>query len=163
MPCAVYKSVIIFYHTLLNNLFQVTTCEIPQRESTQEETDTRVVLYLLYASQLGHKVAVMRTPDTDIFFIPLHHTQSVPLTTYVDIRTRKHRRILNVSELTECKGADYCTTILGLYVFTREDVTSTFWGKGNAGPLKKLQSNPKYHAAFKWVFLVRSSVACNGN
>ena len=27
----------IYYHTLLKNLFQVTTCEIPQLESTQED------------------------------------------------------------------------------------------------------------------------------
>jgi len=127
----------------------VTTREIPQLKSTQEETDTRVVLYLLYAAQLGHKVAVVRTPDTDIFFILLHHAKSVPLTIYVDIGTRKNRRILNVSELAECMGPDYCTTLLGLYVFTGEDVTSSFRGKGKVGPLKKLHSNPKYHAAFK--------------
>ena len=139
----------IYYHTLLKNLFQVTTCEIPQLESTQEETDTRVVLYLQYAAQLGHKAVVVRTPDTDIFFILLHHAQSIPLTIYVDIGTGKHRRILNVSELAESKGADYCTTVLGLYVFTGEDVTSTFRGKGKVGHLKKLQSNPKYHAAFR--------------
>ncbi|XP_076134083.1 uncharacterized protein LOC143116692 isoform X3 [Alosa pseudoharengus] len=36
----------------------VTTCEIPQVESTQEQTDTQIVLHLLYAAQLGHKVAV---------------------------------------------------------------------------------------------------------
>ena len=62
----------------------MTTCEIPQLKSTQEETDTQVVLYLLYAAQLGHKVAVVRTPDTDIFFILLHHAQSVPLTIFGD-------------------------------------------------------------------------------
>lgn len=56
---------------------------------------------------------------------------------------------MNVSELAESKGTDYCTTILGLYVFTGEDVTSAFKGKGKVGPLKKLESNPKYHTAFR--------------
>ncbi|CAL8381067.1 unnamed protein product [Arctogadus glacialis] len=93
----------------------VTTCEIPQLESTQEETDPRIVLYLLL---------------------------------YVAQHTRRLWRILNVSELEESKEADYCT-VLCLYMFTGGDVTSTFKGKGKVGPLKELQSNPKYHAAFR--------------
>ena len=45
--------------------------------------------------------------------------------------------LINVSELAERKGAEYCTVILGLYVFTGEDATSAFKGKGKGGPLKK--------------------------
>ena len=37
--------------------------------SNQEETDTRTVQYLKYASKPGYKLAVVRTPDTDMFFI----------------------------------------------------------------------------------------------
>lgn len=92
---------------------------------------------------------MVRTPDTDIFFILLHHAQSIPLSIYLDIGTGKHCQIVNVSELAESKGADYCTTIFGLYVFTGEDVTSTFKPKGKVRPLKKLQSHPKYHASFR--------------
>lgn len=66
-----------------------------------------------------------------------------------NVETGKHRQIVNVSELAESKGVDYCNTILGLYVFTGEDVTSAFKGKGKVGPLKKLESHPKYHVAFK--------------
>ena len=136
-------------HILCNNVFQVTTYEIHELVSNQEETDTRVVLYLKYAVKLGYKSAVVRTPDSDIFFILLHHAQSIALTIYLDTGTGKHRQIVNVSELAESKGAEYCTTILGLYVFTGEDVTSAFKGKGKVGPLKKLQRNPKYYAAFR--------------
>ena len=46
---------------------EVTTCEIHQLPSDQEETDTRVVLYLHYTAKLGYKSAVVRTPDSDIF------------------------------------------------------------------------------------------------
>ena len=61
----------------------------------------------------------------------------------------KHRQIVNVSELLESKGADYCSTMLGLYVFAGENVTSAFKGKDKVEPLKKLQNHPKYHAAFR--------------
>ena len=43
--------------------------EIPTIYSNQEETATRVVVYLHYAASLGYKDAVVRTPDTDIFVI----------------------------------------------------------------------------------------------
>ena len=130
-------------------MFQVTVREIHELVSNQEETDTRVVLYLNYAVKLGYKSAVVRTPDTDIFFILLHYAHSIPLTIYLDTGTGKHRQIVNVSEMSEPKGADHCTTMLGLYVFTGEDVTSAFKGKGKVGPLKKLQNHPKYHVAFR--------------
>lgn len=127
----------------------MTVSEIHELESNQEETDTRVVLYLNYAVKLGYKSTVVRTPDSDIFFILLHYAHSIPLTIYLDTGSGKHRQIVNVSELSESKGADYCTTMLGLYVFTGEDVTSAFKGKGKVGPLKKLQNHPRYHAAFR--------------
>lgn len=138
-------------------MFQVKTTEIHELVSNQEETDTRVVLYLKYAAKLGYKSAVVRTPDTDIFFILLHYAASIPLTIYLDTGTGKHRKIINVSEIAEDKGSEFCTAMLGLYVFTGEDVTSAFKGKGKVGPLKKLQSNPKYSATFRFhlnVFII---------
>jgi len=48
-------------------VFQVEVRELPTIYSNQEETDTRVVLYLHHAAALGYKNAVVRTPDTDIF------------------------------------------------------------------------------------------------
>ena len=130
-------------------MFPVTVNEVQELASDQEETDTRMILYLMYAITLGYKSVVVRTPDTDIFFILLHHTPKISLTIYLDIGTGKHRQLINISELAESKGAEYCTTLLGLYVFTGEDVTSSFKGKGKVGPLKKLLSNPKYHEAFR--------------
>ena len=95
----------------------------------QEETDTCVVLYLKYAAQRGYKSAVVRTSDSDIFFILLHHAQTIPLTIYIYTGVG-HRKIVNVSELAETKGDALCTTILGLYVFTGKMLHVPFRGKG---------------------------------
>ena len=38
-----------------------------------------------YAEDLGFKSVVVRTPDTDIFFILLHHANDREITIYVDI------------------------------------------------------------------------------
>jgi len=130
-------------------VLQVTAKEVHELISNQEETDTRTVVYLRYAAKIGYKSAVVRTPDSDIFFILLYHAQSISLTVYLDIGTGKHRQVVNVSKLAEILGSDFCATLLGLYVFTGEDATSAFKGKGKIGPFKKLQSSPQYHAAFK--------------
>ena len=101
-----------------------------------------------HAQKLGYESALVRTPDTDIFMILLHHVASINLVIYIDIGTKK-REIINITELAGNLGADYCTTLLGLYIFTGEDVTSAFKGKGKVRPLKKLQSSPKYQPFFR--------------
>ncbi|XP_068234747.1 uncharacterized protein [Palaemon carinicauda] len=123
--------------------------EVHELTSNQEETDTRIVLYLKYAAKLGYKSAVVRTPDTDIFVILLFHANTIGLTIFLDIGTGKHRQMVNISQTAESMGADKCKMVLGLYVFTGEDVTSSFKGKGKIGPLKKLQRHPIHHEAFR--------------
>ena len=131
------------------SLFQVKVTEIHCLRSDQEETDTRIVIYLHYAEQLGFKSAVICTPDSDIFFILLLHAHELNLTVYLDTRTGKHRQLINISELATGLGKDWCSTLLGFYVFSGEDCTSAFKGKGKVTPLKKLQKNPKFHKAFR--------------
>ena len=91
---------------------QVSAHEIEELRSEQEETDTRTVLYLKYAAKFGYKSAVVRTPDTDIFLILLHLANNIPLTIYLDTETGKHQKIINITELADTNGKDYCTTIL---------------------------------------------------
>ena len=44
----------------------------------------------------------------------------------------------------------WCTTLLAFHVFTGEDCTSAFKGKGKVAPLKKLTKSPKFHDAFRY-------------
>lgn len=124
--------------------------EIPELYSNQEETDSRVILYLHYAVSKGYTSAVVRTPDTDLFFLLLYHAMSIRLTIILDIGVGKHRQLVDVSELSESLGQEYCSTLLGYYVFSGEDCTSAFKGKGKVQPLKKLEKNPKFHQAFRY-------------
>ena len=45
--------------------------KIPEIFSDQEETDTRVILYC--APKQGYETVRIRSPESDIFFILLHH------------------------------------------------------------------------------------------
>ena len=116
-------------------MFQVEVNDVPTIYSDQEETDTTVVLYLHHAATLGYKNAVVRTPDTDIFVILLYHAHKIKLTVYLDTGSGKCRQLINISELSESLGEDYnCGTLLGFYVFSVEDCTGAFKGKGKVGP-----------------------------
>ena len=129
----------------------MTINEITSIRSNKEETHTRVVLYIQHAESLGFHSAVVRTPDTDIFFIVLYHAHSINITIYVDVGIGKNRKLLNVSQLAEDMGKEWCTVLLAFYVFTGEDCTSAFKGKGKVTPLKKLMKTPRFHAEFRYI------------
>ena len=107
------------------------------------------MLYLHHAVNLGYKNAVVRTPDTDILVILLYHAHTISLTIYLDTGSGKHRKLINLSDLAASLGESYCETLLGFYVFTGEDCTSSFKGKGKVAPLKKLEKNPRFHKCFQ--------------
>ena len=127
---------------------EIEATELPELYSNHEETDSRVVLYIKYAEETGFKSALVRTPDSDIFFILLNHALSIKISIFIDIGVGKNRKIVDVSALAKSLGQEYCSCLLGLYVFTGEDCTSAFKGKGKIGPAKKLQRNPKYQRIF---------------
>ena len=123
--------------------------EIPGLRSNQEETDSRVVLYLLYAKEQGYQQAVVHSPDSDIFFILLHYAKQLrPLTIYFDTGSGANRRLFNISDIAEDLGPRYCQSLLGIYCFTGEDCNCAFKGKGKKTPLKKLEKKPRYQECF---------------
>ena len=118
--------------------------------STQEETDTRVVLYILYALQKGYKCAVIRSPDTDILLILLYYAPKFhPLVVLFDTGKGANRRVINVTDLAEELGPAYCEALLGLHCFTGEDCNCAFKGQGKLKPLKKMLKMPRYQETFR--------------
>ena len=72
-----------------------------------------------------------------------------PLIVLLDIGSGEHRKLSNISDIADDFGEEYCSTLLGYYIFTGEDTTSAFRGKGKVNPLKKLQKKPRFHSTFK--------------
>ena len=87
-------------------MFQDEVNDVPALRSDQEETDSRVVLYLNHAVRLGFKASVVRTPDTNILILLFHHSHSINLTIYLDTGTGKHHQLINVTELAESLGSE---------------------------------------------------------
>ncbi len=118
--------------------------EIFELRSTQEETDSRVVLYGLYAKKLGYECIKVRSPDSDIFFILLNFALEMDLKVLFDTGAGNKRRLINISEIAENCTKEYCSALLGLHAFTGCDSTSAFKGMGKVKPIKTLQKMPKF-------------------
>ena len=107
--------------------------------SNQEEFDSRMVLFWKYAEKKQLRNVVIKTPDSDVFFIALHHAKNYPrLTILLDIKVRTERRLINISALAREYGGSLCTALMSLHAFTRCDTTSAFKGIGKIRPLKKM-------------------------
>ena len=83
--------------------------------SNQEETDTRVIIYTEYAANSGFSNVVIRSPDSDIFFILLNFPLQFPsVVIYFDTGNGKHR----VRSLTS----------VNLLSISVKDIVEPFWG-----------------------------------
>ena len=118
--------------------------EIPSLYSNQEETDSRVVLYCKYAHDQGSEHVRVRSPDTDIFFILLHHAKTLPCTIYFDTGTGNNKRLVNITELVAHYTQEYCTALTAVHAFSHCDTTSAFKGIGKIKPVKILQKHPRF-------------------
>ena len=59
------------------------------------------------------KDAVLHTPDTNIFVILLHHAHEINLTVHLDTGSGKRRQLINITELANAYGKNYCAALLG--------------------------------------------------
>ena len=51
--------------------------ELAEIDSTQEESDSRIVLYCQYATKQGYKYVTVKSPDTDVFFILVYYEMRI--------------------------------------------------------------------------------------
>ena len=122
----------------------VSATELHSLTSSQEETDTRVILYALSGASNGYEVVKVRSPDSDIFFILLHHSSKIAADILFDTGYGNKRRLINVSHLANLYGQQKCSALMALHAYTGCDMTSSFKGIGKLKPLKILQSCGEY-------------------
>ena len=89
--------------------------------SDQEESDTRFVLYVMYAKTLGFKDAIIRSLNTDVFFILLYHAFEIDIRIILDTGTGKKQMLIDVSAKAKELGSEWFKVLLAIYVFTGED------------------------------------------
>ena len=124
--------------------------ELKQFYSNQEETDSRIIVYLKLVASVNEKgTVIIRSPDSDVFILLLYYSNKFTLRLLLDTGSGDSRRLIDISELGKDIGEDLCKALLGFYVFTGEDTNAAFRGMGKVRPYKKLLANPKYLRTFR--------------
>ena len=125
---------------ILISIFVITTAsEISPLESTQEETDTQIILYIAYAQRNEYKYIRVKSPDSDIFFILLNYANYFKnITILFDTSTGNKKRLISISELAQSLTPLYCSALISVHVLTGCDTTSAFKGHGKLKFLKIL-------------------------
>ena len=124
-------------HTLRENM--------PDLDSNQEETDTRIVIYCKYGNDQGYKYITVRSPDTDVFFILTYYAKLIDTATVLfDTGKGNKRRLINITEFCSGMTPDYSAALLSLHAITGCDTVSAFKGRGKKKPLKALQNHPQF-------------------
>lgn len=103
-------------------------CNIsPLEPCSQEEADTRIMLHLFHAAEQGHKVAFVRTVDTDVVVIATYFFPKLKLEElWVGLGSGKHYKDVPVHEVSNCLGPEKCSALLLFYAMTGTDQTSAF-------------------------------------
>ena len=129
---------------------ETSTCgKIASLKSTQEEMDTRVVLYCKYGREKGFKYARAKSPDNDIFFILLYYARYLQgINILFETGKGNNKKIINVTKIAENYSQVNCAALLGLHAFTSCDSTSAFKEKGKVKAIKLLQKKENYQMVF---------------
>ena len=93
-----------------------------------EEADTRLFLHALNASMNGHTSLTIRSSDTDVLVIAIHHFKDLKLEhLWIATGTGKDFRYLPVHEIVPSLGPSITSGILFFHAFTGCDMVSSFY------------------------------------
>ena len=109
--------------------------EVPEPQYSQEEMDTRVVLYCNYAADNDYDYVKVRSPDSDIFFMLLYYAADLGIRILFDTGTGNKRTLLDITKLDKDFTPVYCAALLAMHACTRCDTISTFNGIGKVKPI----------------------------
>ena len=98
--------------------------EVPELQSSQEETDTRVVLYCNYAADNEYDYVKVRFSG-QLHFL-LYYASDLGIRILFDTGTGNKRRLLDITKLAKDFTHVYCAALLAMHAFTRCDTTNAF-------------------------------------
>ena len=117
--------------------------DVPELQSTQEESDTRIILHAKEAANHEVQRLVVCSPNTDVFMLLLHHYPSLGVREifFCTGREGKHtslRRFIPIHQLYSLFSAKQHSILLPIYCITGCDTVSSFYGHGKWAAFKIL-------------------------
>ena len=129
---------------------KVKCTKISNLGSSQEEIDTKVVLHMMYAADNHHSSAILvRSPDSDIFFIFLYYAAEVNATIIFDTGMEIIGVCLIYLHYLLHMAKSICEALLSLHAFTLCDTTSAFVHIGKVKPIKILEKFPHFQQSLR--------------
>jgi hypothetical protein len=114
-----------------------------------EEADIRIFLHLKHAADHGHTEACIRTVDSDVVVLAIHHFKELQLSSlWISFGTGKNRRLIPIHDVCSNLGEDRSNALLFLHAFSGCDVTSSFRGIGKKSVWSAWSNYPEFTAAF---------------
>ena len=103
-----------------------------------------------YAVENHHSSAILvRSLDSDIFFILLYYAAEVNATVIFDTGHGNQRHLLDLSAFSTAYGQEYCEALLPLHAFSHCDTTSAFVHIGKVKPIKTLEKFPRFQQSLR--------------
>ena len=92
--------------------------EVLELRTNHEESDTKIILCALFGCKKGYDFIKIRSPDSDVFFVLLHHAHKIKANILFDTGNGNKRRLLNIKTLADNFGPNKCEALLALHSFT---------------------------------------------
>ena len=116
-----------FIYVVQGHVYQIdsdgsstTVTELEDYYSNQEETDSRIIVYLKLVESVNDKATVIiHSPDSDVFILLLYYSHKFTLRLLLDTGSGDNRRLIDVTALGEDIGEVLCRALLALYIYHR--------------------------------------------
>ncbi len=99
---------------------------------TQEEADTRMLLYAAHAADHAMPSVVIRSPDSDVAVIALSVGHQIDTQIIFHTRTQHRTRYLDLTAICRGLGQPMYNALPGYHVFTGCESSRAFTGRGKA-------------------------------
>ncbi len=91
--------------------------------SSQEESDTRLILHGLDAARRGATELYIQSPDTDVFVLAIHRYHQLCRNTYFITGVGNKKRVIPLGPVVDALGPAKAEALPGFHAFSGADVT----------------------------------------
>ena len=91
--------------------------EVFELQCDHEEADTRLLLHSKHAAE-SHDTIIVKTPDTDVFFLCIAMRRTIGKNLFVMAGTGNRFRIIDTSAISNALGEELCSCLPGFHAFS---------------------------------------------
>ena len=132
--------------------WKVAVESIDELGAVHEEADTRIIFHIQQISKSTDRDVVVRSNDTDVLILILHHLKNIEQHTgvWMDLgfSSNNSRRFLDVRKVGDSLNLGVLDALPGFHAFTGCDVTAAFINKGKARPFDIMEKSTDFTTVF---------------